>query len=350
MRQVLGGIVMTSMLIYGVLKIEREGLSSLLSNSGAPGKTAALTISDVEWSADGQTLSVQSRGGFGLMRSLSFHRLIDGKREIPQWAELLRGDVYDASMSADGTSVVLTTSTGKMVWIDIETSAVTVLDRPDCCFARTAISRDGQITAGARSEPNKNEDEVYLWYPARGEVRHLSIPPLHTVTELRFSAEGSRVLCVLMDGSTRVWETAGGSLVEEISGQQHFVIAAAFLENEDRIISLSADNVLQISDVLGGAVHWHGLPRVFTPGGVAVFDVNSSGTIAAWGEKLSSRVIVWDIEQQRVKFAIENPSAVMNLKFSPDGTSLAVGGTESIVRIYDSKSGEQTQALDICEV
>src|SRR5262249_2456698 len=81
--------------------------------------------------------------------------------------------------------------------------------------------------------------------------------------------------------------------------------------------------------------------------GLVSLDVAPNSNLAAWGDALNHRIVVWDLENQQKKFEINNPSVITHLKFSPDGMTLAVAGRESVVRVYDMRSGIELHRIDI---
>jgi WD40 repeat protein len=165
---------------------------------------------------------------------------------------------------------------------------------------------------------------------------------------LQFSADGRFLLGALGNGSVLVWEAATGAQVNEIRGHGH-APGTSFVDRENRILSVCGEGQLRISNLFGGATTLCGAPGTVMRYGVASLAVDSQGMQAAWVERSSSRIIVWDMEKQVVKLEIENPAAVLDLKFSPDGASLAAVGMEPVVRIYDTDSGFETHTINVAK-
>ncbi|MDB5345189.1 MAG: repeat-like protein [Schlesneria sp.] len=378
-------IVMAVALMIGI-SFEDDEVSSLASTSRvpltrinkSPQPTVSVTVNGVEWSNDGETLFVQSRVGIGAYRSLSFYRVSNGEQQVPLWATCLQKSVLHASVSGNAEKVAVVTSAGEVLWIDVEASAAKPLRLiAGCFFGMTAIDHDGGMVACVTLADTG--EHVYLWNPKSDVVKQLSMPP-GRVGKVQFSPDGDFLLGALTDGSVQVWEVTTGVLVDEIRGHG-YLPAASFVDRENRILSVCGEGQLRISSAVAlpcrveTRVRHSGFSVRGTPlsggmrsgpsgetstycgshgtamsNGVASLAVNRQGILAAWVERGSSRIILWDLEKQAVKLEIENPAVVLDLKFSPDGTSLAVAGIEATIRIYDAGIGCETQTINVAEM
>jgi WD40 repeat protein len=345
-EQVIGGIVIAALVAVGLLITEEPELGRWLESPFlAPDRYPRLsnsTVSHMDWSADGRKLLSQSRGGDTAAHKLSIHDLNDGTGTIPTWVDALQGSISHASLSPDGSSVVLATYGGELWWVDTDTSAATELAKSSNSFLATAMGHDGQFMAGATTD-----GEVYLCEPTNGRMRTLLSPRKAAVIVLRFSAASERLLCARSDGSISVWETSSGAMLGDLAGVTHTPTAAAFLDDGSQVISLGGIGAIRIWNVDSRGEKWHGIEGSFSQNGIAAVDVDVSSALAAWGGGMSQRIMVWDLQTRQTKLEIENPSVVLCLKFSPDGSRLAVGGRESTIRIYDASNGSELRTVNI---
>jgi WD40 repeat protein len=346
-EQVIGGVVIAGLVAIGLLVAEEPEMSKWLDgpflSRTASRQLSSITVSSVDWSADGRTLLCQSRGGANALQTLSIHQVSERTGYIPAWCNALAGSICHASLSPDGTSVVVSTHAGELWWVDLETWNATQLATQDHDFPilTTAIGHDGTLMAGG-----SGNGAVYLCHPIQSSTRTLSSGRQAAVMSLDFSANSQRLLCTRTDGSIALWDTFSGELLCELAGDEG-PTAAKLLVDGNRILTSSNDDRIQIWDLVSRAIQWRGSHGSDRRHGVATMDVASSGDIAAWGGGMTHRIIVWDLLNQQKKFEITNPSVVLHVCFSPDASSLAVAGREGIVRIYDMNLGTEVQTIDV---
>lgn len=349
-EQVIAGVVVAVLLAFGLLMADEHELSRCLQNplfKTSERQAVMTSVSHVDWTADGNTLLVESRSYGREAHQLSVHRL-GGQGHVPTWSEILKESLNHATLSPDGKSIVAATRSGELWWVDLETAAATelVTVTPSASFKVTAISRDGQLMAGCTQD-----GKIYLCHPRHAIVKTLSYLSKGTIHRLHFSKDGDRILCVRTNGSVAVWDTESAELLCEIENDNHIPIAAAaFLSDGSGVICLAGEGVLRIWDIQTNAERWRGPSGAYGSNGVAAIDVTSNGTVAAWADAITHRIVIWDLEERRVRYVIENPSMVMNLRFSPDGNSLAVAGFEPDVRVYDLRTGKETGRIDVRQV
>jgi WD40 repeat protein len=347
-EQVISGVVIAILLAFGLLMADEPEFSRCLENplfKTSGHRPSMTTVNHVDWSADGKTLLVASRTFGSEAHRLSVHQL-GGQGYVPSWSEILKDSLNHATLSPDGKSIVAATRSGELWWVDLETAAATELVTPKVRFRATAISRDGQWMAGSTID-----GAIYLCNPRHSLAKalpHLINQPIY---RLHFSNDGHRFLCVWSDGSIGVWDTDSGELLCEIEDDDHIPIAAAaFLSDGSGVICMAGEGILRIWDIASNTERWRGPAGAYGTSGIAAIDVTSNGTVAAWGDAMTRRIVVWDLEDQRVRYVIENPSMVMNLRFSPDGNSLAVAGLEHNVRVYDLRTGKETHRIDVQQI
>jgi WD40 repeat protein len=349
-EQVLGGIVIAALVAAGMLVADepelRRHADELLFARASRKALTSVTVSRLELSADGNTMLTQSRGNANAWQTIAIHNLKNSTAFIPHFSRSFYENICHASLSPEGNSIVLATHTGELWWIDIETSSATELIKvPATPFTCTAIGSSGRIMAGATTD-----GVVRFFDPTRGIVRTLSPPHHSLVTRLCFSSNSERLLGVRENGSMIVWETTTGNVIGDHRPPFSSLPNAVLLPGGHQILCSTKSGKMQLRDALSGDEVWCGTEGSIGELGISTLDVSRSGTLAAWGIGIGHRIVVWDMNLLQKKLEIENPSLVLNLKFLPDGKSVAVAGREGIVRIYDTDTGREIRRIDVAHV
>jgi WD40 repeat protein len=236
--------------------------------------------------------------------------------------------------------VFVATHTGRLWWIGLESEERTALIElaAGSGFVAAALSPDGSQAAAASTA-----GAIYLGNPESRVMAVFASGPRSRISELRFSDDGRRLVCAGQDGSLCVWDLQSGEIQQIWKGHDQTAMAAAFLTDE-RIISAGLDDTIRIWDGSTGHEMWRG---EFGLSGVHALALSGDGTIAAWGGR-QRRIVVWDLENSRKKYEIPVPaSMIFDMQFSPDSNSLAVAGTEGMLRLYAAQTGIETQALEL---
>jgi dipeptidyl aminopeptidase/acylaminoacyl peptidase len=156
---------------------------------------------------------------------------------------------------------------------------------------RVAFSPDGETLAAGASDGS-----VWLWPTAGGDPAHYGSGV--EVSSLAFSPDGRRLAVGSNDGTVRLWDPVGRRALRTLYGHNGMIAALAF----------SPD---------GGALA-------------------SSG----WDGK----VLLWDVGRGRQTDELDAGGVMLDVAFSPEGTSL-VGGGPAGVRYWDLAAGGGWNAL-----
>lgn len=344
-EQVIGGIVIAIMVIIGLLMSDDPELPQLLHRPiftrNGPRQSSSVTVSKLSWSQNGDVLNCMSRGAINAMHSMTAHNLANAEGTVPAWSGIFAGAIVHTSYAADGSHAAVISDSGGLWSIDLAKPMHREIDVPmDDRYDYTAVSHNGELIAAS-----KTCGEVLMANSADRIMKPLPCASPHPVSDLRFSKDGRRLLCSRTDGAIHVWDSKTCNLMFEMRGAGSKRAVAAFLP-EDQIIGCTG-NSIEVWDLESGQIRWRGGQDCIGPCGLATMDSAADGSIAAWGPALSHRIVVWDIEFQQKKFEIDNPSVVLQVKFSPDGSKLAVAGRERIVRIYDMATGREIARIDV---
>ncbi len=221
-----------------------------------------------------------------------------------------------------------------------------------------------------------------LWEAATGKSLH---PPGEKrpawAAPVAFSPDGKHIVTAASRG-VRVWDTSTGQLVRDLKGHSNGVEAVAWSDDGRWIASGSRDGTVRVWDAKAGTVA-HVFPvskgwaeqLVFAPGSRLLAAPCRDGTLRVW-EPAAGKERHWFKDQKMAAAAAfspdgsvlvwssggggelrvwatdgESPPRVLRkgdgdftfraLAFSPDGSTLAAGGTDSVVRLLEPKSGRE---------
>jgi WD40 repeat protein len=312
----------------------------------------------IGWLPDGDRLLTQISGGMNCDRRLILHELAGACRELR--VELAEEFISSMVISSDGQHVLVGTFSGRLWWINLDSSEQSLLMVQKTAITSAALSNDGRLAAVADDRgrvvlcPIRSDEATSTTFSeyedagtAVSSVSKIVVLAQNLGTschDIRFSEADDRLLCAGNDGSIRLWDVHARQLLQTFRGCSQLVTAVAFLPGNNRIISACLDDTIRIWDVASGHETWRGQ---FECLGIFALALSPDGKSAAWGG-FSGKIQVWNLEQGQMEFVINSSvSTIWSLQFSPDGKSLAAAGRDGAVRIYDTKSGAQRHEIPV---
>ena len=241
---------------------------------------------------------------------------------------------------------------------------------------------------GKRIASGSCDDTIKLWDASSGE--HLTTLEGHrgAVNSVDFSPDGSQVLSGSNDQTLKLWDSNEGKERMSLEGHANSVDLVKFSPDGTMILSGSYDKTFRLwsadtgvedtaksgvtgsyevqslafspsgNEVLVGSVGLRLWPMDLAndlPAPVVLDDdiwsaeslaFSQDGTLLAAGRKLS--VVVWNVTEQEEGSKFEQPrslnghAAIVNsIGFSPDSTRILSGAEDDIMKLWDTKSGEE---------
>jgi WD40 repeat protein len=213
-----------------------------------------------------------------------------------------------------------------------------------------AVSPDGRRLALAQNNANPALPTASLAVLDLRTGRHRSLQPLPVpgwIVALRFAAGGASIVGRSFDGAVRAWSVESGSIVETFSGQSSGLNVAVAAGRT--VVSAAQDGTLAVWDLagarrLGRTFQWHsasaGCPA--TP----CFVTDRRGSLMA--ESLADGTVgLADLQRLRAAGTLpaRNGPLVDSLAFLPDGRTLATGGANGTVTLWDVRKRAVARTL-----
>jgi WD40 repeat protein len=204
------------------------------------------------------------------------------------------------------------------------------------------FTKDGKLLATGGGAPTE-DGEIKVFDVTTGNLV-LDIKNGHsdTVFGVRFSPDGTKLATCAADKFVKVFELPSGKFLKAFEGHTHHVMDVGWRADGKVLASCGADNVIKVWDYDRG---------------------EQTRTINAHGKQITRMVFIGTSPNvatcsgdASVKFFnVENGGNVRNFSgssdflyavgASPDGSVVAAGGEESVVRLYNGTNGQLLKTL-----
>lgn len=230
---------------------------------------------------------------------------------------------------------------------------------------------------GSRVLAAGGDQTLRIWDAKSGIELEVLSGHTGVVTSCAFSADGSRVVSAATDGVIIIWDAVSGEELNRLRGHDRPIDGCALSPDGNLIVSNSSDASIVWERVdqwrphrLTGESRVRG-PCAFSPDGAWLAFVDG-GVLAITAARIWERRIVggeridafafsrdgtrivaahekvltlFDIVEGREIRSVAVPGYLRACAFSPDGGRIASGGSDRMVRIWDTESGAALGAL-----
>jgi WD40 repeat protein len=174
-------------------------------------------------------------------------------------------------------------------------------------------------------------------------ANHIDLQNPVALWKLIFSPDGQSLAAVCHDDATRVWDVASGKLPMTVEKGER-VYAVEYLDHGRQIATAGASGTIKIRD--SSTSREEAELVVDEPGWVLVLAASPDGRLLATGSTSPNSdngvVTLWDVKARKKAHICRGHSgAVKGLCWAPDGKTLVSVGFEGHVIVWDVSTGRQ---------
>jgi WD40 repeat protein len=282
-----------------------------------------------------------------------------------EWANLPALPSYsrNAAFSADGQSIVTSSTAGSASVWDPETGDLITTLRPNGStpaidpllsqpsgsdMLAIAASPDGELIATVGAD-----GVTRLWDITTGtETVTLAVqqPPTSTVHGLAWSSDGELLATAgIQDGRgvVRVVDRDGAP-VAEVNDDPGIEVTSMAFDPEGRLLATTRRSLGRFDPNVPGLKVWDWrsgevVMTIPTPASRVAFDPSGGRIASSSGEGVAR---VWEVRTADELATLEGHTGlIVDVAFSPDGASIATAGSDGTVRLWDADGGSQPLVL-----
>jgi WD40 repeat protein len=262
----------------------------------------------------------------------------------------------DLRLIQDGSQLVTIGYDGMLkVWDMASGGEAIAIQAHDDRIHRLDVSPDGRIIATASDDGTAKLWDTDTWNLLSTLAGHeMASSPFTGVVDVVFSPDGSHLATGGGDGDIIIWKTTTGERLSTLVGHTNFVLDVAFSPDGRLLASAGGDGTVRLWDTATGqnlltisndkSNPYFSLD--FSPDGSHLLLGRHDGTLEIW-ELPANLSEVGDETVQLVYTVDSQVGIVLSVHFSFDGSQIVLSGRSGAVQIRDSATGELQLALQL---
>ena len=304
--------------------------------TGKPKRTFAVPVTDnvfsLAFSLDGETVAIGSRDGNIYLSDLNTGKLM---RKLTGHSE----DVQRVVFSPDGRTLASSSYLDETVRIwDVHTGEHRrTLTEHTGDIRGLAFSPDGKTLASSGS----GDGTLRFWDVRTGGQKHAV--PGHTsdVDSVTFNPNGQFVASGHEDGSIRFWDILTGLHLKTFKGSNHYASCLVF-SLDGKTLAWASGLDIHLQDAQTGEEKMRLTGHEW---GMHSMALSPDGAILASGSE-DSTIRLWDMHTGEHKRTLNgHTDRVYSVAFSTDGKTLASGSDDNTIRLWNVDTGETERIL-----